>query len=220
MRLRRKQGFLINTWLRMIEHASNVGPIRTAITSSLLAIVFAVVIYMLMLSPLEELKKTETQELQTIEKNNVEANRIRETKEGFLEDFKHAVAFYEAARQQLPEDQEVSSALAEIRDMAVNDGVKIISFEASKPEGKTKVDGKVYAQHVPAVVSGTHSAVTKFLVKLSKYNRIVHINKFEFKSIKKKETLEMQLSTFSVPSPDELPPIPNEIKTVEAVKLY
>jgi Tfp pilus assembly protein PilO len=215
----KKQSSFIGQWNRLVEGAVNMGTGRTLLMASMFALLLGFLFYMLVLGPLEEVKVAARLELQTLEKQNTDARHIRETKQAFLTDFRQALDFYEAAREQLPEDQEVSTALGTIRDMAAQDGVKVISFEANKIEAKTKVAGKLYAQHVPATISGSHAAVTKFLVNLSRYDRIVHIKKFDFKSIKRQETLDMQLATFSLPSPDELPPVPNELKKSETAKL-
>lgn len=89
------------------------------------------------------------------------------------------------------------------------------SAAASQPPAQS-APNKLFEVSVKAQVRGTHEAVMKFFAALATHERIIQIRTFAINSSGREEVVDLELSTFFAPPPDNLPPIPEAVKQLAA----
>jgi Tfp pilus assembly protein PilO len=87
---------------------------------------------------------------------------------------------------------------------------------AAAPAPVPAATNKLFEVSVKAQVRGTHEEVMKFFAALASHERIIQIKTFSINASGRDEVVDLELSTFFSPPPDNLPAIPDEVKALAA----
>lgn len=205
--------------------------------STLLALAAGFGFYYQYITPKGAANEEIRQQLAQKRKQNAIARMVQETKPQFLDEFRRVINNYTTARELLPSEVEVSNVLGAIQQMARANGVRVTTFDASKPGAKStnpaqaaqapeqgaapageKPAGPPQPQItlnervIPAQVVGSHANVARFLSDVAKYPRIIYVRDFSITSLNRQESVNLTLVTYDAPTSGILPPIPAELR--------
>jgi hypothetical protein len=136
--------------------------------------------------------------------------------------------------------------MAAIQELAKKNQVKVTVFDASKPATRAggappppaigqssdsiKASGnedppprpviQLNERRIPAQITGTHTAVARFIRDVAQYPRIIYVSDITITALNREESVNLTLITYDAPTAGNLPPFPKELQrefqTVEA----
>lgn len=123
----------------VLGRAAKIGWKRTALISSLLAILLGLFIHWQYLQPMDAGRETLRAETAVLNKQIAIARLVQETRPAFIEEYRKAKEVYTSLRELLPNSTELSKVMAAAQDIASRNNAKITLFDASTPGVKSAI---------------------------------------------------------------------------------
>lgn len=134
----------------LIARAVAAGWQKTALFSSLIALTLGFLIYWQYLLPMDASTESLRKENEGLSKQISIAQMVKQTRPGFIEEYRRAKNIYTEARDLLPNNTELSRVMAAIQDIARRNNVRVTLFDASTPNVKSSLGGAVAPAPPPA----------------------------------------------------------------------
>lgn len=201
-------------WQRIMKAAtgSPKGLLYTFLGSSVLAFLLGYLLFTSFVTPKTVENAEIKQSVVAQEKENATNQEMARTEPQFRAEVVKAINLYEQAQPMMPTRAEVGGVLAQVQSEATRQSVTLSGLNALKPEAKSPGSDKFYQREYPAVVTGTHAQVVRFLYAVSKLPRIVLITDFTETSLRQRVSVSFTLLAFNAPPPTEIPKLPDSFQ--------
>jgi Tfp pilus assembly protein PilO len=171
--------------------------------------------YTMFVEPVKAENQSAAEANQRLHDENEKNRTVEKTHDAFQAEFKRDVINYRTARQLLPNNIEVTNVLGQVQVAAVQSGGTLTGFDAiTKTDVKSPAADKLYEREVPAVYVGTYPQAIQFFRAVARLPRIVQIRDFALTSLRQKVSVSFKLIVYYAPPPNELPPLPPELKAL------
>jgi len=148
-------------------------PVKVLVAIAPAILIVAVVLFLFVLPKNKEIKALEKKI--AVQENQIAANQVKVAKlpELTLENERLRKRL-EELKQQLPEENEVSTLLKQVSDLCISSGQKVQLWQPAQK--KTHASGIVYEIPVKVELAGSYHNLGYFFGSITKLNRIVNIS--------------------------------------------